>query len=151
MSHKALKVEEVKLVYRNKLKADDRPILNQPEKVHEYLLDTWDMDQIALLEEFKLVMIDRRNRLMSIGSLSKGGTDATHVDIKLAFMMALKRKASAIILVHNHPSGNKNPSRADIRLTKKFVEAGRLLDIPVLDHIIVTEDSFYSMADEGVL
>ena len=151
MVQKGKIIEEVKLVYRNKRRANDRPKLNRPEKVYELLLDDWDMDQIALLEEFKVLMVDRRNRLMSIGSLSRGGTDGTYVDIKLAFMMALKRKASGIILTHNHPSGSPDPSAPDLRLTKKFAEAGRLLGIPVLDHIIITEDAFYSMSNEGVL
>ena len=144
-------VEEVKLVYRNKVKAVDRPKVRGAARAHEILIDNWDLDQIELREEFKLMFIDRGSRLMSIASLSQGGMSGTVVDPKLAFTMALKRKASSIIMAHNHPSGSVEPSKQDIRLTKKFTEVGRMLELPILDHIILTENTFYSMAEEGLI
>jgi DNA repair protein RadC len=83
--------------------------------------------------------------------ISAGGMAGTVVDAKRVFQEALNYKASSIILSHNHPSGNLNPSDADIRLTKNLVEAGRVLEISVLDHIIITQQSFYSFADEGMM
>ena len=73
------------------------------------------------------------------------------VDIKIIFQTALKAVASGLILVHNHPSGQLQPSEADINITKKIVDAGKILDIAVIDHSIITSDGYYSMADEGVM
>ena len=84
-------------------------------------------------------------------SISRGGVAGTVADPKLIFKEALENLASSIILVHNHPSGNRQPSAADISLTKKLKEAGNLLDLPVLDHLIYTDNGYYSFADEGML
>ncbi len=89
--------------------------------------------------------------LISIQKISEGGTSGTVVDPKKIFKMGLLRQASSIILCHNHPSGNLKPSEADIKITKKIKEAGDIMDIKVLDHIIVSETSYYSFADEGII
>ena len=140
--------EEVKLIYRNKTPADQRPEIQNAQSAYDILMQEWDRDQISLIEEFKTLLLDRRNRLMSIAPVSKGGMHGTVVDPKIAFMIALKRRASGMILVHNHPSGNLKPSQADITLTKRFVEAGNFLEIPVLDHLIITEDGFSSIIQD---
>ena len=143
------KFEEVKLVYYNKVKAADRLKIKTKETAYEALISCWDMGQISLVEEFKLLFLDRSMGLMSYANLAKGGIDAVYLDKRIAFAMALKRRATSIILAHNHPSGNVRPSHADIRMTKDFVQAGQLLGIEVNDHIIVTEDAYYSMCYEG--
>ena len=79
-----------------------------------------------------------------------GGISGTVVDSRIIFKKAMDLLASSIILVHNHPSGNLNPSKADISVTNRLKEGGKLLDISVLDHLIITETSFYSFADEGI-
>ena len=84
-------------------------------------------------------------------AISKGGISGTVADPKLIFKAALDSKASSLILVHNHPSGNLKPSEADKRLTKKVVEGGRMLDLPILDHLIFTNHGYFSFADEGIL
>ena len=89
--------------------------------------------------------------MLGIYELSTGGVSGTVADPKLVFAAAIKANASAMILAHNHPSGQVKPSQADINLTKKLVGGGRLLEIPVLDHIIVTGEESYSFADEGLL
>ncbi len=143
--------EEVKLVYHNKVKAEDRPKITMPNHAYDILIKTWDKDQISLLEEFKIALLDRSNRLMSIAPISKGGTAGTYVDAKIVFALALKRRANAMILAHNHPSGNLKPSSSDIQLTKKLSKAGEVLDLKILDHLIITPDGYYSMSDEGLI
>jgi DNA repair protein RadC len=83
--------------------------------------------------------------------ISQGGLSETSVDVRLIFKEALLAKASAMILCHNHPSGNNKASNADIKLTEKIVNAGKIMGINVLDHIIVAESSYFSFADEGVI
>jgi len=102
-------------------------------------------------EEFWIILLNRANVVMKKMPVSSGGVAGTVADPKIIFKHALESLASAIILVHNHPSGNLKPSTADISLTKKMKEAGSLLDLPILDHIIFTEHQYYSFADEGLL
>ena len=83
--------------------------------------------------------------------ISKGGVSGTIADSKIIFKLAIENLASAIILCHNHPSGNLNPSETDIRTTDKLKNAGQIMDIPVLDHIIIADVGYYSLADEGLL
>lgn len=102
-------------------------------------------------EEFWILYLNNSNKVIQETSLSKGGITGTLVDVRLAFKQALNLVATSLILVHNHPSGNLNPSAADKQLTQKFKIAGESLDIKVLDHIIITEKSYFSFADEGIL
>ena len=107
--------------------------------------------EIELKEYFFILLLNRANKVVGYHKLSEGGISGTVVDLRLAFGTALKGLASGIIMTHNHPSGNLSPSEEDRRLTKKFVEAGKLLDIAVLDHLIVTNNDYYSFADNGQL
>ena len=102
-------------------------------------------------EEFWVILLNRANVVMRKTAISRGGVAGTVADPKMIFKEALEQLASSIILVHNHPSGNRNPSAADIQLTKKLKEAGNFLDLPILDHLIFTESGYYSFADEGIL
>lgn len=102
-------------------------------------------------EEFWIILLNRANVVMKKESISSGGVAGTVADPKIIFNKALEQLASSVILVHNHPSGNTKPSAADISLTKKMKEAGQFLDLPVLDHVIFTDNDYYSFADEGVL
>ncbi len=104
-----------------------------------------------LHEEFWVLFLNRANMILGKKPVSTGGMSGTVVDPKIIFKAALDNKASSIILCHNHPSGNTRPSEADIRLTKNLAEAGKVLEISVLDHIIVTQSGFYSFADEGMM
>jgi DNA repair protein RadC len=107
--------------------------------------------QMELKEYFYVILLNRANQILGYHKLSEGGICGTVADIRLAFATALKSASSGIILVHNHPSGQLKPSDADKSLTKKFKEAGELLEVPVLDHIILTKDGYYSFADSGAL
>ena len=107
------------------------------------------MDQPV--EQFWVVMLKRNNEVIQKRVISLGGVSGTVADPKVIFKRALEDLASGIILVHNHPSGNLKPSQADIRLTEKLKNAGNLLEIPVLDHIIFTDDGYFSFADESLI
>jgi DNA repair protein RadC len=111
----------------------------------------WDKSRIGFVEEFKILLMNRANRVLGIVNISQGGISGTVADPKLIFAAALKASVSCIIAAHNHPSGNLTPSQADIQLTHKLKEAGKFLDLPVLDHVILTQESYYSFADEGLL
>jgi DNA repair protein RadC len=102
-------------------------------------------------EEFWIIYVNNSNKVIQTMQLSKGGITGTLVDVRLVFKNALQLGAVAIILAHNHPSGTLKPSSADINLTKKLKTGGENLDIKVLDHLIITEKSYFSFADENLL
>ena len=102
-------------------------------------------------EEFWIILLNRANKIIHKTSISEGGISGTVADPRKIFKIALDYKASSIILCHNHPSGNVKPSEADIKLTSKLQNAGKMIDIFVLDHVILGENSFYSFVDEGRL
>ena len=143
-------VAEVELSYSSKVAAKFRPKICTSADAHRIFTQVWDSGRIELLEEFKMLLLNRANKVIGIVNLSKGGVSGTVVDPKLVFSTALKSVASGLILAHNHPSGNLIPSAADIAITKKLDSAGRLLDIQILDHMIITpESSYHSMKDNG--
>lgn len=119
--------------------------------MHKYLRSIWNADQIEYREEFKIIMLTRKNQPIGYVTIGVGGQAGVVADPKIIFSHALLAGSASIILAHNHPSGNLNPSQQDLQLTKKVVQAGLFLDIPVLDHVIITEDSYYSFADAGIL
>lgn len=101
-------------------------------------------------EEFWVLFLNNSNKVIYKSQISKGGITGTVVDIRIVFKLALEHNATSIILSHNHPSGKLQASEADIQITKKIKEAGKNLDIQVLDHVIITEKSYYSFVDEGI-
>lgn len=102
-------------------------------------------------EEFWLLLLNKANEVFARERLSTGGMAGTVVDLKMVFKTAIESRAAAVIAIHNHPSGNLKPSQADIDLTKRIKQAGALLDLPMLDHLIVSERGFFSFADEGMM
>ena len=102
-------------------------------------------------EEFWVIYLNNSNKVLQTTQLSKGGITGTLVDIRLAFKKALELGAVSLILAHNHPSGTLKPSESDIKLTAKIKKAGESLDITVLDHLIVTEKTYFSFADEQMI
>jgi DNA repair protein RadC len=113
------------------------------EAIRPHLMDLYH-------EEFWLILLNRANEVIRPMQISSGGVAGTVADPKMIFKAAIEHLASAIILVHNHPSGNLQPSQADKDLTKKLKESGKLLDIPVLDHLIFADSGYFSFADEGI-
>lgn len=102
-------------------------------------------------EEFWALYLARNNHVIASERISEGGMSATVVDPKKLFVRALQHKAASVIVAHNHPSGSLKPSDSDIRLTRKLVVSGKNLELPVIDHLIVTDSGYYSFADEGIL
>lgn len=102
-------------------------------------------------EEFWVLCLNRANQLIKAESISSGGFSGTVADPKVIFKKALDNNSSSVILVHNHPSGNLKPSSADVKITQQLKEAGVVLEIPVLDHLIFTDKDYFSFADEGIL
>jgi DNA repair protein RadC len=100
-------------------------------------------------EEFWIIYLNNANKIQDKTQLSIGGITATLVDVRLIFKKGISLGATSIILCHNHPSGNLTPSSADIQLTEKIIKGGKILDIKVLDHIIISEEGYYSFADEN--
>jgi len=102
-------------------------------------------------EEFWILLLNRNNKIITHKRISEGGIGGTVVDARLLFKAAIENLASSIVLCHNHPSGNLRPSDADLQLTKRLKEAGRLLEIVIIDHLIIADKNYYSFADEGIL
>ena len=146
-----LKVAEVQLSYKTTVKASERPQINSSIEVYKVLQENWNYEVIEFIEEFKILLLNRANRVSGIVPISVGGTAGTIADPKVIYVSALKANAASIILAHNHPSGNLKASHADIELTKKLKSAGQFLDLPILEHIILTKDGFLSFADEGIM
>lgn len=102
-------------------------------------------------EEFWLLILNRAHHVIKKELISRGGVAGTVVDSKIIFKTAVEHYASSIIICHNHPSGNLKPSEADVKITKNIKEAGKIMEIPLLDHLIITDSGFYSFGDEGML
>ena len=145
------KISEIELTYKRKVKAGDRPKVSCSQDAYNLFRENWDDLTINLQEEFKILLLDRNNRCMGIVPISKGGVSGTLVDPKLVFSSALKARACSLVLGHNHPSSNTTPSQADKSLTEKLVSGGKLLDLSVLDHIIITDEAYMSFADMALI
>jgi len=141
---------KIKVSYSHKVKPSDLETLSSSRDVYQKLLSIWD-EQLEHIECFYLLLLSRSNKVLGYYLLSKGGQSGTVADPKCIFQVALKCNAIAIIVAHNHPSGNTRPSEMDIRLTCKLIEGGKLLELPVLDHLIITPEAYFSFADDGLM
>lgn len=144
-------IGEVFLGYKTKVKVKDALVISNSELSNQLFREVWDSSQLTLRESFKAVFLNTSNRAVNFYSLSDGGVSGTVVDTRLLLQAAILSNASSIIICHNHPSGNLNPSEADRKVTKKVKEAALLFDIMLLDHIILTEDDYFSFADSGMM
>lgn len=144
-------VSEIELVYKSKYKASSRPVVRESKDAYDVFKQEWNQNKIDFFEQFKVLLLNRANRVLAIYEVSSGGITGTVADPRLIFSAALKANAVSIVLAHNHPSGNLKPSRADEELTQKIKQAGICLDIKVMDHIIITSEGYLSFADEGLL
>lgn len=133
---------------RKELEHDKKPKISGSKEAYDLVkADLLDIPH----EEFWVILLNRASRVVKKQQVSQGGVAGTVADPKIIFKIALEELASGIILAHNHPSGNLSASQADIDLTKKLKEAGKFLDIQVLDHLIVAGQKYFSFADEGML
>jgi DNA repair protein RadC len=118
--------------------------------VNSQIRDLWPVD-IEHREAMVSVYLNQANNIVGYSVISIGSISGTLCDVKLVFQYGLLCNASSLILIHNHPSGSLNPSRADLDLTKKIKEASLIMDIRMLDHLIITKESYCSLADEGLI
>lgn len=145
------KVSEIELVYKSSVKPSERLKISCSRDAYTIFKSNWDENKIGFVEQFFVLLLNRANKVLGIVPISSGGISGTVADPKLVFAAALKTNSSYLILAHNHPSGNLKPSEADRNLTKQLKEAGRFLDLPVLDHLIITTEGYFSFTDEGLL
>lgn len=150
MNETISKVAEIQVSYHPK--NSTKPIIRNSAEVFFHLLKFFPETTISLQERFVVGYLNRANRLIGVYEVSKGGITSTIVDIRLVISVALKVAATSILLAHNHPSGNIQPSEADKDITRKIKEACRLFDICVLDHMILVPGGMYfSFAEEGFI
>lgn len=126
----------------------EKPILNSSKRVYEYF--RYRLQDLPH-EEFWVLYLNTACKVLDSQLIGRGGNDFTPVDVRIILRFALQCKAHAIILIHNHPSGTRSPSQADKQLTHKIVEASRIMDIRVSDHLIFTDEGYFSFQDEGML
>lgn len=146
-------ISEIDIIYRRKVscKMSERPSIISSIDCAQIFLHYWNRDKIDLVEEFKVMFLNRANKVLQILPVSQGGITGTVADPRIILAAALKVAACSMILAHNHPSGSVKPSRADEELTSKISQASRYFDIKVLDHLIISVDGYFSFADEGLL
>ena len=145
-----LQAAEITIQYKPALSSDMMHTITKSSDAYEIFKSTWS-ENISYIEEFKIILLNSSNKVLGVSKISEGGICGTIADPRLVFQRALLANATAVILAHNHPSGNLKPSQADINLTKSLQNAGAFLEIRVLDHIVVTENGYYSFADEGII
>jgi DNA repair protein RadC len=145
-------VSEIKISYKNRIASSNFNKIKSSSDAADIIFENWDKDTIELHESFKIMLLNNSNEVKGIYEISSGGITGTLVDLRILFAVVLKSLSTAIILTHNHPSGNLKPSHADKALTHKIKKASELLDIKLLDHIIITPNSsYYSFADDNIL
>ncbi len=146
------RVNEIKVSYKEHIPASFWQKINSSQDAAKLLFEHWDKDTIGLHETFKVLLLNNSNKVKGIYELSKGGITGTMVDIRILFAIVLKSLSVGIILSHCHPSGKLKPSEADKSITEKIKQAGQLLDVKILDHLIIAPNSeYYSFADNGIL
>ena len=145
-------VAEVQLTYNSKVPASQRRKISSSRDANDIFKETWNSDTLEHCEEFKILLLTRSNAVLGLVEVSKGGISGTVTDVRIILQAALNSNSSGIIVCHNHPSGNITPSESDTKITKKIKEAGCIMDIQLLDHLIIIVDgSYYSFADNGFL
>ena len=141
---------EIKISYSSKVPAKDRPAVScsrDAEKLFRLIYT-----DIEYRESFYILLLNRANRVLGFKKISEGGITGTITDVRMVLQAALKANACAFICCcHNHPSGNLKPSEADLKITKKIKEAASIMDIAVLDHLILSKESYFSFADENLI
>ena len=121
------------------------------EDAYKYLLPTYKEGTICYKEYFKVLFLNQANQVLGYTLISEGGITETSVDVRVILQAALLTNSMALVLAHNHPSGNLRPSRQDMEITKQVKEAAKLIRITVIDHLILTDAGYYSFSDEGQL
>jgi DNA repair protein RadC len=145
------KVSDIKIIYTPKIKHSKLPEIFNAHQAYNLFMESWDIGKIYLVEQFKAMYLNSNGKVLGIFEVSSGGLTYTQVDARLIFLGAIKCCATSIVLAHNHPSGNREPSESDLRITRRLKEAGRLLEINVWDHLIITPEDYTSMRVLGMI
>jgi DNA repair protein RadC len=151
IENKLYQVAEIQLTYKSNVKPSQRPKISGSRDAYTILKENWDQGKIEFVEQFKAMFTNRANRVLGILDVSTGGVTGTVADPRVIFAAGIKAGACGVIVAHNHPSGNLLASQSDIELTKRLKEAGKILEIQLLDHVIVTSEGYFSFADEGLI
>jgi len=141
-------ISEIKIKYQPIKLGNGNIKIRSSNDAYDVILKHWNKDTIELQEEFKVLLLNNSNEVLGIYEMTKGGMTSTLVDVKLLFAVVLKSCATAIITVHNHPSGKLKPSESDKVIFRKIKEISNLLDINYLDNLIITQKGKYSFNDE---
>jgi len=141
----------IKLFELKKVQTEFPSVKVNTSKISYDFIKKFYSGDIEVYESFFILLLNRANKTVGYAKISQGGVVGTYVDIKIIAKYAVDSLASSVILAHNHPSGNTSPSEQDKIITQRIKKALALLDVEVFDHIILTEDSYYSFADEGIL
>lgn len=150
-THRLSTISEISLSYRPSVRPSERPLVRNSKDAYQLLIGFWNPNKIELCEAFCVMMLNNRKRVLGIVELSSGGFTGVVADTRMIFGTALKACACSIIVAHNHPGGDTSPSHADITVTNRLAEAGKLLEIKLDDHLVITTEGYYSFADEGHL
>lgn len=142
-------VNEIKLSYSRKGNCE-RSIASSRDAM-EIFREHFDADELDYRESFFALYLNQANKVLGIKKISESGISSTLVDVRIVLQAALLCNASGIIVAHNHPSGNLNPSSSDIKMTTQIKEACKVMNMTLLDHVILTSDSHYSFADDGMI
>jgi len=145
------KLAEIRAVYKSRRKFSERTTASGPSDVEAYLREIWNPRTLELSEDFLVLCLNGSHQAVGWVKVSSGGLNASHVDPRIVFAIALQTASTAIVLAHNHPSGNLEPSAEDKSLTRRLVEAGNLLGVRVLDHVILTREGSFSFAERGLM
>ncbi|MFY8161509.1 MAG: JAB domain-containing protein [Candidatus Kapaibacteriota bacterium] len=148
---KKFKVEEIDLIRKGKKSYEGVPIINSSNSAVEIFRQFWDEEALSISEHMNVMLLNRANKIIGLYQHSKGGVTGTILDVEMVVLSAVKSLAKGVIVAHNHPSGNLRPSKADKDMTEKLKNALKIVDITLLDHLIITEEGFFSFGDDGIM
>ncbi|MDJ1497646.1 JAB domain-containing protein [Cytophagaceae bacterium DM2B3-1] len=144
-------LNEIRIHYKRRSLEITTKTIDSSHTAESIFCSIWQEGSLDHRESFYALFLSRSNQVISYYRVSEGGLAGTVADVKLIFQAALGCNASSVIVAHNHPSGNLKPSHADKDLTDKICQAGKILELPLLDHLILSSEGYFSFADEGLL
>lgn len=142
-------IPEIEISYRTG--GVEKKKISCSRDVFEILSQLFNVDTLELKEEAIAIFLNRANKTLGWYRISTGGVSGTVMDVRPVLAIAIKSASSGLIIAHNHPSGNMQPSKSDEEITKKFRDAGKLIDCILLDHLIICENNYFSFADNGLI
>lgn len=145
-------ISEISIHYNPKHEISINPKISNSQQIYDLMKQVYDENNINHHEQFWIILLNAANKILGISRIGEGCINSVSVDIRIIFQCALKANAVKVILIHNHPSNEKYPSNDDKDFTRRVLQSGRLLNIEVTDHIIITHSNgYFSFCDEGVL